>query len=327
MKDHKTETATESNTSSHRKSRKPSSRLTVLASVTVILVAAAGIAAFRLESAPKPPAHLGPVRYIGVYSRTSPNSYSGIAQFAQAIGKQPDLACYYSSWSEPFQLRFASAAAAHGAVPLVQINPKGISLAAIAAGKYDAYLRSFAASIRSYHHQVVLSFGHEMNGWWFSWGYRHTSPSVFVAAWRHIVTLFRARGARNVTWLWTVNIIDPQGGIRTPAAWWPGSSYVTWVGIDGYYFKPSWSFAPLFGPTIKAIRALTSAPILIAETGAGPADGQSAKIADLFTGIRTYGLLGFVWFDADSLQDWRITSPASIAAFRLGTTAYKRATP
>ena len=57
------------------------------------------------------------------------------------------------------------------------------------------------------------------------------------------------------------------------------------------------AFAPLFGPTIAAVRALTADPILIAETGAVPAAGQPAKITDLFAGIRSYGLLGFVWFD------------------------------
>ena len=139
-----------------------------------------------------------------------------------------------------------------------------------------------------------------MNGNWYTWGYRHTSPAAFVAAWRHIVNVFRALGARNVTWLWTVNIVNDtrDGKIPRPAPWWPGSSYVTWVGIDGYYLEPSWQFAPLFGPTIGAVRALTSDPILIAETGAMPTAGQPAKITDLFAGIRAYGLLGFVWFDA-----------------------------
>ena len=121
-----------------------------------------------------------------------------------------------------------------------------------------------------------------------------------MAAWRHIVTVFRALGAGNVTWLWTVNIINDtqQRQDPFPGPWWPGSSYVTWVGIDGYYLKPSWQFAPLFGPTIGAVRALTGDPILIAETGAMPAAGQPAKIADLFAGIHAYGLLGFVWFDS-----------------------------
>ena len=102
-----------------------------------------------------------------------------------------------------------------------------------------------------------------MNGDWYPWGYQpHATGRTFVAAWRHIVTLFRALGARNVTWLWTVNIInDAHGGkIPRPSQWWPGNSYVNWVGIDGYYLKPSWKFAPLFGPTIAAVRKLTLRP-------------------------------------------------------------------
>jgi mannan endo-1,4-beta-mannosidase len=165
---------------------------------------------------------------------------------------------------------------------------------------------------------VVLSFVHEMNGNWYSWGYHHTTPAAFVAAWRHIVTVFRQQGADNVTWLWTVNVIEKTQGIPSPAAWWPGRPYVTWVGIDGYYLKPSWKFAPLFGPTIKAVRALTLDPILISETAATPAAGKPAKIADLFAGIRAYGLLGFVWFDVDKNRDWRLSGPAAIAAFRRG---------
>ena len=63
-----------------------------------------------------------------------------------------------------------------------------------------------------------------------------------------------------MTWLWTVNIINDthSGSIPGPEPWWPGSSYVNWVGIDGYYLKPSWKFAPLFGPTI-GVGKLTTA--------------------------------------------------------------------
>jgi mannan endo-1,4-beta-mannosidase len=231
---------------------------------------------------------------------------------------------YYSGRMEPFQVRFAAVAVRHDAVPPVQINPTGVSLAAIASGQYDPYLRAYASAVKAFGSRVILSFGHEMNGSWYSWGYWHTSPAAFVAAWRHIVTVFRAAGAENVTWLWVVNVIHPNGSIPSPARWWPGSSYVTWVGIDGYYYKPSWTFASLFGPTIKAVRALTLDPILISETGAAPAAGKPAKIADLFAGVRAYGLLGFVWFDAKGTRDWRLTSPAAFAAFCRGAQAYQR---
>jgi len=266
-----------------------------------------------------------PHSYLGLYKRGSTSSYAGVNQFAHAIGRQPNIVSYYSSWNEPFQAGFAAAAVKHDSVPLVQMNPDHVNLAAIAAGRYDAYLSAFAGAVRSFKRPVIVGFGHEMNGSWFSWGYRHTRAAVFVAAWRHIVTLFRTRGAWNVTWLWTINVIDTKfGGVPAPTPWWPGSAYVTWVGIDGYYFKRSWTFAPLFGPTIKAVHALTHDPILIAETGAGKAAGQPAKIADLFAGTKAYGLLGFLWFDADGVHDWRITSPAALDAFRRYARTYQK---
>ena len=285
-----------------------------------MIIAAAAIAGGvilhnRSSDPPRPlpvqlPAAAG--SYLGVYAHGVPDSYAGITAFQSATGTRPDVVMYYSGWFVPFPTKFATTAANDGAVPLVQMDPDGISVARIAAGRYDGYLSQYAEAVRAYRHPVIMSFGHEMNGTWYSWGYHNTSPAVFKAAWRHIVTLFRALGARNVTWLWTVNIINNAHGgtIPRPAQWWPGSSYVNWVGIDGYYLKPSWRFAPLFGPTIAAVRKLTLDPILIAETGAVPAAGQPAKIADLFAGIHQYGLLGFVWFDSTTPKACTSASPA-----------------
>jgi mannan endo-1,4-beta-mannosidase len=264
------------------------------------------------------------IPYLGVYSRSMPLFYTGVTSFGTATRIKPNLLMYYSSWNEPFQVRFATTAAQHGAEPIVQINPYGVSLAAVASGQYDSYLSAYAKAIRSYRHRVILSFGHEMNGNWYPWAHTHASPTAFVAAWRHIVSLFRQLGALNVTWLWTVNIIDIPGNIPSPASWWPGSSYVNWVGIDGYYYGPSVTFASLFGPTITAVRELTKDPIIISETAVAPAAGQSAKIPDLFAGIRLYGLLGLVWFDVGT---YHLSNPSAIAAFHKGAEAYQRSAP
>jgi hypothetical protein len=99
---------------------------------------------------------------------------------------------------------------------------------------------------------------------------------------------------------------------------------VSWVGIDAYYDYSSSTFASLFGPTIAAVRQLTGDPILIAETAVAPAAGQPAKIADLFAGVRLYGLLGFVWFDSANVENWRLSSPAAVAAFRHSAETYDR---
>jgi mannan endo-1,4-beta-mannosidase len=276
-----------------------------------------------------PPVHASlpvhPASYLGVYEDGAPPSYQPIASFGAAVGRSPNLGAYFSGWAQPFATSFADLLRAHGAIPFVQIDPTYASVAGIAAGDYDAYLRSYADSVRDFGHAVVIGFGHEMNAPWYSWGYGHVPPATFVAAWRHIVTVFRGQGADNVTWLWTIN--QNRSNTGPIASWWPGSQYVTWVGIDGYYFRPTDTFTTVFGETIEEVRAFTGKPILLSETAVGPAAGQFAKISDLFAGMRKYGTLGLVWFDKDQdqgiyHQNWRIEgdTPAT-AAFRLGISA------
>jgi mannan endo-1,4-beta-mannosidase len=314
----------------HRTSRR---LFKVIGAVVAAVAIAAGVVIYNHSSSqPKQlPVHLPAAAdgYLGVYAQGAPLSYSGVTAFRKATGTSPDLAMYYSGWYESFQTTFVRQAAADGEVPLVQIDPGGISLASIASGKYDGYLSSYAVAVKAYHGPIVIGFGHEMNGSWSSWGYTHTSPKTFVAAWQHIVKVFRALGATNVTWMWTVNIINDtqQGKIPSPTAWWPGSAYVNWVGIDGYYLKSNWQFAPLFGPTIAAVRELTSAPILIGETGVVPQAGQAAKVADAFAGVKAYGLLGLVYFDSTDKQKGQpfgLQGAAASTAFGKAASDYHR---
>lgn len=250
----------------------------------------AGVPAPFRVAAPQPP-----LSYLGVYEPSSPHLYSGVASFGTLVGRRPNLALYYSAWWEPFQVWFALAAQAHHAVPMVQMEPRDVDVAAIAAGSYDSYLEAFASAVRAFGGQVVLSFGHEMNADWYGWGYRHTRPAVFVAAWRHTHQVFADMGAYNVTWLWTVNVVGGPHSISI-RPWWPGARYVTWAGIDGHYFTPTIRFAGLFGATISQVRRITADPILVSEAGIAPFVAAN-RITDLFAGAQAHGLIGVVWFD------------------------------
>lgn len=267
-----------------------------------------------------PAARLRPVSYLGVYEPSCPHSYAGVAQFGRLVGHRPQIAVYYSSWFEPFQISFAYAAHAHLATPMVQIEPIDVNLAAIAAGQYDSYLIDYAREVRLFRHPVIISFGHEMNADWYGWGYRHTKPAVFIAAWRHIHTMFHAERAYNVTWLWTVNVVGSQ---RTAPVgpWWPGAAYVNWIGIDGHYFQPSLEFPDLFGATLGQVRKLGHEPIFIAEAGIGTHVGIR-KITDLFEGARAHGIIGVMWFDVKG-HNLRIENdPAAISVFRRAVKRY-----
>ncbi len=299
----------------------------------VIAVTAIAVTSSRITFRYPPAVHEGlaprPASYLGVFAGGASPAYRPVEAFSDMAGKEPNLAGYYSGWAEPFNMTFARTMHSHGIIPYVQIDPSYASVSAIAAGSYDNYLRSYADSVRDFSHAVVIGFGHEMNGTWYSWGAGQTSPAEFIAAWRHIVTVFRAEGADNVTWLWTVNQ-EARRGSQPIHSWWPGARYVTWVGIDGYYVHRNDTFATVFGPTINQVRTLTGKPILLSETAVSPKYSQFGKIEDLFNGVASQNILGLVWFDEDQApdglyrQDWYI-KPNSQAqgAFRFGLAGLK----
>jgi mannan endo-1,4-beta-mannosidase len=283
-----------------------------------------------VSTPPPQPAHAAlparPHSYLGVYEADLPRSYQLVDQFASTIGRQPNLVLAYSGWGAGFNSAFAATARAHGATVIFDLDPTNVAVGQIANGSQDPFLSSYATQVRLYRHPVIISFAHEMNGNWYQWGWTHTPPALWVQAWRHIVTVFDQAGADNVTWLWTVNYAAVgEGPVRD---WWPGSKYVTWVGIDAYYDIPSERFDSQFVPTITTIRQFTRKPILIGETAVGPQAGQATGIPDLFAGVRHYHLLGLVWFDVAQhgsvfKQDWRLEGkPAVAATFREAVRIY-----
>ena len=95
----------------------------------------------RLRPKPAEPAAGG---YLGVAEAGETVSYQPVDDFAAAIGRKPNIVLYYSSWKEAFNARFAGQVHAHGATPFVQIDPGHTSLATIASGRDDAFVRSYA---------------------------------------------------------------------------------------------------------------------------------------------------------------------------------------
>ena len=146
-------------------------RFSLLRSALVVVIAAfvciwtAIFVAHALSPRSASPHYISPVvRYLGVYEPDAPDSYADIDQFSHAIGRQPNIVPYYSHWYAPFAVNFATTAASHGAITLVQIAPQGVSLQSIVSGQYDEYLHKYALEVKNFRSKVILSFGHEMNG-------------------------------------------------------------------------------------------------------------------------------------------------------------------
>jgi glycosyl hydrolase family 26 len=221
----------------------------------------AGPAASYPARPPYPVWAVLPPRYTGVYQPIGAGMFLPAARGGPAADQWPRIAITYSGWYLAFKARFAVQARAVDAFPLIQIEPRGVSLAAIARGAYDSRLRAYADAVANYRGAVIIGFGQEMNEPLYSWGDRKVSPAVFVRAWQRIVNVFRWQHVDNVIWIWTI-------GKSTAAAkplrdWWPGARYVTWVGIDGYYELPGRARLSAFGWTIASVRRLTGDPVLL----------------------------------------------------------------
>lgn len=254
-----------------------------------------------------------PREYVGVVS-------NDVAAFDSRCQCHPNVAVHYFSMGGPVSMTLARLVLAAGAVPVLELEPFGIPLTRIIAGDEDAWLTRYAKAVLSLKAPVIMSFAPEANGSWYEWGFLHTPATAYVQAWRHVVTVFRQAGAGRIKWAWIMNRGFLQG--ERLELLWPGQPWVDLLGIDGYFKNPEDNFRSLFVPTIRDMRELSSDPIMISETGAGPTAGKLRALRQLVAGVTAYHLAGFAWFDiqqhgSSTHQDWRIeTSPRALAAYR-----------
>ncbi|MFJ3719040.1 glycoside hydrolase family 26 protein [Streptomyces sp. NPDC090057] len=280
----------------------------------------AAAARYRVSSLLRPSG-----RALGVVDDKTPWQYGIVTTFAEEAGRTPDIREYYSSWGDDFDAEGNAFLWQHGQLPLMALVPTDTSLADIAKGGEDAYIRRLAGQIASYDGPLALSFAGEMNGPWNSWGPEHAKPADFVASWKRVHRIFAERGVTNVIWVWTPHVVDSG----TPARlrpYYPGSAYVDWVGLIGYYGPiDGAAFSSLFTPTLRRIADFSGKPVLIAETGVAEGKDKQARIRDLFRGAAKAGVIGLVWYDqrkdwpgGKQLMDWRIsTSVGARAAFQV----------
>jgi hypothetical protein len=261
----------------------------------------------------------------------APEDAAVLDRYAQMVGRKPDIVMDYSNVTDPLLTQTEiSNLAARGETPLVtwQLFKSGwsgptIPLSDIAAGRYDSYLRSAATLAKGMpFNEIMIRFAHEMNGDWYGWS---GDPSNYVAAWRHIVTIFRQESATNVKFVWSPNV---DYGDYPFSAYFPGDDYVDYVGLDGYNWGTAglgpdrWeSLSQVFSRSYQVLTQLSSKPVIVTEVSSSEIGGSKAawiREGFLSTIPRDFPRVSaVVWFDRSQEEDWRIdSSSASLAAYR-----------
>ncbi|HEV3153147.1 MAG TPA: glycosyl hydrolase [Candidatus Baltobacteraceae bacterium] len=170
-----------------------------------------------------------------------------------------------------------------GIIPELTWEPTNINLTDIIAGTWDTYLKNSANELRNYGGPIFLRPFHEFNSPGWSWGLPNqgadsTADANFIAAWQHVVNIFRERGANNVKFVWCFN--SGQLGFAKTNPWddptnaYPGDAYVDWLSFDTYNRgnqatgKPWYTFDQVALASYKLAAAITSShPISISEIG------------------------------------------------------------
>ena len=135
---------------------------------------------------------------------------------------------------------------AHGRVPVIswkcdQAGPNSNHLIAGGDANEDALITASAHALKQYPGPVMLRWFWEFNQLDKNQNCRGDAggkPAAqvyndFIAAWRHIYTLFQNAGAMNVVFVWNPGAYTP-GANDDPHSYYPGNSYVDWIAIDVY---------------------------------------------------------------------------------------------
>lgn len=267
---------------------------------------------------------------LGVYIRGVESDPGQLDRYAERVGRRPAIVGSYKRWDvSPFHPPELREIAARGAIPMVSWEPwdaagHGYRLSAIARGRYDGYLRRSAHEAKAWGGPILLRFGQEMNGSWATWqrGVDGTTGPRFVAAWRHMVRVFRRAGAGNVQWVWCPYV---DNGELPFMQFYPGERWLDWVALDGFNWGApiAWqSFSDVFDRSYRKLAGITSKPIMIAEIGSHEAGGSKPRWLrrTLHRQLpRLARIRAVVWFDATDRADFRVdSSPAALAAFREG---------
>lgn len=288
-----------------------------------LLAVALLMAGCKPAPTPPPPLPEGPLTlavpdqgaYTGAYIDFGDNeddvTLEGIEAFEKLVGKHQAIVASSSYWGEQnFPSANLNIIRRHGSIPLVFWSPwdrpyqqeRGLdrfALATIIEGQWDAYIDRWADAARAFDHPLLVSFANEMNGSWFPWsGWFNGAqtpvagadakgpfegPEAFKKAYRHVVDRVRARGARNILWVFhAVNYSIPQEPWNAMANYYPGPDYVDWLGCSVYgeqFSDDPWSsFAATWDWPYKELCAIDpSKPVMLAEWGVGEFPAKGSK--------------------------------------------------
>jgi len=116
----------------------------------------------------------------------------------------------------------------------IALTVSGTSLTQVASGAADESFKTIADILAHANPNAIIRIGWEANGDWFAWSAGSGQQANYIAAYRHVVDIFR-KASPSFLMDWCVNI----GTLKVPPdQFYPGDQYVDIIGMDIYDKDP-----------------------------------------------------------------------------------------
>jgi len=266
-----------------------------------------------------------------VYLGIALESTKDIRGWEEIAGKRAHIIHMFYHLSSEFPWRQTRKVLKRGYAVMLTLEPrlrgdsrKQSRLDDIANGKLDRHLLHSINTLKTIYAdwpnaQIMIRFGHEMNGGWYRWGGKNNhngnSSQNFIRAFQYVVTLFRQHGLKQVRWIWSPNVSYRDDF----SIYYPGDDYVDVVGMSGFNFGPNTTYRPdldwqmfqeIYGYTYNVLIKYPK-PLMITGISCAESGGDKAQwLFDMQYQLkrRYQRITGLIWFNFNKEADWRINS-------------------
>lgn len=300
-----------------------------------LIAGSAGIAgAVAFQSATASSAEASGRVVLGAYTNGMDAYPARLSTLSRSVGQPLGIASVFRGQGDVWPGPVEAALTPPGRTLLVSwyLDYRSYQYWASAASRPE--IAAVARRVKAFGRPVAIRPWAEMNGDWQS--FRPTAAPVpgfatgyaaFIAAWRHLVSVFRAEGVANVRWVFNPTT-DTYAQTTDVRRIWPGAGYVQVLGLDGYNWGTAgalrWrSFADIYGAQYTRLTALApTLPVWVCEVGcADPASPYGTHVTapwgatkatwwrDTAASVaRMPAIRAVVLFDQAKERDWRAAS-------------------
>jgi hypothetical protein len=278
-------------------------------------VGAAYVTTGRGPNPPDKGAWLG--AYADPYNQSSVEKQKAIDDFETLIGRKLAIVHSFHPWTDDVPSAYDLQIVQNGQLDL--LSWAGTDTVSMADGTYDATIIRTADSLRDMHVPILLRFRWEMD--------RPNlqtvvhSPEAYIAAWKHVRSIFTTAGAKNVGFVWC----PLATGFATGNAqqYYPGDDQVDWLCTDVYPTDQMTTFSAMMAPVMQ-FASQHPRPMIIGEFGveAQPQDTRAAWFTAMASDIKQQPQIkAVVYFNSNHrskpIHNYTMKdTPADLSAFK-----------